>query len=139
MPFTFDMPERSFQILSVDDDRDAREIVKIMLERADEAFVVTSVSTAAEALDISSRREFDLYVLDIWLPGMDGMSLCRRLRERGSTTPIIFFSAMVRPTDREYGLAAGANVFLVKPADLEEFVPPVRRLLSEFTEAKANI
>ena len=116
------MTDPSKRILCVEDDRDAREMITIMLRQANSG-------SAAEALDLSGRKPFDLYVLDIWLPGMDGMSLCRRLRDRGYKTPIIFFSAMVRPKDREYGLAAGADEFLVKPADLDRFLPTVARLL----------
>lgn len=118
------------RILCVEDDRDAREMMKVMLHQADPTYSVTSVGTAAEALDLTSRNRFDLYILDIWLPGMDGMSLCRRLRERRISVPIIFFSAMVRPSDREFGLAAGANEFLVKPADLDKFTATVARLLN---------
>jgi CheY-like chemotaxis protein len=60
---------------------------------------------------------------------MDGMALCRRLRDRGRQGPIIFFSAMVQPADREYCLAAGADEFLTKPAELEKLIPTVERLL----------
>lgn len=122
-----DSPKR---ILCVEDDRDAREMMKVMLQQADATYSVTTVATAAEALDLTSRNHFDLYILDIWLPGMDGMSLCRRLRERRISVPIIFFSAMVRPSDKEFGLAAGANEFLVKPADLDKFTATVARLLN---------
>jgi DNA-binding response OmpR family regulator len=60
---------------------------------------------------------------------MDGLGLCRRLRERGRTQPIIFFSAMVQSTDRHYVIAAGADDFLVKPNDLDNFLPTVKRLI----------
>ena len=106
-------------------------MMKVMLSLADSSYDITTVETAAEALDLHGRGQFDLYVLDISLPGMDGMDLCRRIRERGSKKPIMFFSAMVRPTDRDYCLAAGADAFLVKPADLEIFPSTVARLLAE--------
>jgi CheY-like chemotaxis protein len=61
---------------------------------------------------------------------MDGISLCRRLRDRGVKQPIMFFSAMVQPTDRQYCLAAGANEFLVKPSDLDRFTETVEKLLN---------
>lgn len=125
------MNDSTKRILCVEDDRDAREMMRVMLEQSDPSYSVTTVGTAAEALDMSARKPFDLYVLDIWLPGMDGMSLCRRLRERRVAAPIIFFSAMVRPTDKEFGLAAGANEFLVKPADLDKFTVTVARLLNQ--------
>jgi len=120
------MPSR---ILVVEDNRDSREMVRTLLAESGNDFQVTAVETAAEALDLDGKKAFDLYVLDIWLPGMDGLGLCRRLRERGRTQPIIFFSAMVQSTDRQYVMAAGANDFLVKPNDLDNFLPTVERLI----------
>jgi len=120
------MPSR---ILVVEDNRDSREMVRTLLAESGNDFQVTAVETAAEALDLDGKKAFDLYVLDIWLPGMDGLGLCRRLRERGRTQPIIFFSAMVQSTDRQYVMAAGADDFLVKPNDLDNFLPTVERLI----------
>jgi DNA-binding response OmpR family regulator len=120
------MPQR---ILVVEDNRDSREMVRTLLSESRNDFEVIGVETAAEALALDGHQPFDLYVLDIWLPGMDGLGLCRRLRERGRTQPIIFFSAMVQPTDRKYVLAAGADEFLVKPNDIDNFLPTVSRLL----------
>ena len=125
------MPKSNPRILCVEDNKDSREMIKVMLSRADDRYDITVVETAAEALDLNGREPFDLYVLDISLPGMDGLSLCRRLRDGGSTKPIIFFSAMVQPQDRQYCLDAGADAFLVKPSDLDIFVDTVRRLLNE--------
>jgi CheY-like chemotaxis protein len=120
------MPPR---ILVVEDNRDSREMIRTLLLESGNGFDVTAVETAAEALDFDGKKPFDLYVLDIWLPGMDGLGLCRRLRERGRTQPIIFFSAMVQSTDRHYVMAAGADEFLVKPKDLDNFLPTVERLI----------
>lgn len=125
------MGQPKTQILCVDDDRVSLKMMETLLRKADEDLSVTSVETGAEALALIGETEFDLYVLDVWLPGMDGFELCRRIREQGSTKPIIFFSGMVRPDDRRYGIAAGANEFLVKPNDLDIFTATVKRLLSE--------
>jgi DNA-binding response OmpR family regulator len=121
------MPPR---ILVVEDDRDSREMVRTLLTHGEDTYDVTAVETAAEALVLDGKQPFDLYILDIWLPGMDGLGLCRRLRERGRSQPIIFFSAMVQSTDRHYVLGAGADEFLVKPRDLDNFLPTVSRLLA---------
>jgi CheY-like chemotaxis protein len=121
------MPQR---ILVVEDNRDSRDMLRTLLSESGDDYEVTAVETAAEALALDGKNAFDLYVLDIWLPGMDGLGLCRRLRERGRTQPIIFFSAMVQTADREYVLAAGANEFLVKPKDIDNFLPTVARLLT---------
>lgn len=117
------------RVLVVEDNRDSRDMVRTLLTSSLSQLDVTAVETAAEALVLDAKHPFDLYVLDIWLPGMDGLGLCRRLRERGRTQPIVFFSAMVQPTDRHYVMAAGANEFLVKPRDIDRFLPTVENLL----------
>lgn len=122
---------QSARILCVEDNRDSREMVKELLSTANGGYEVTAVETAAEALDLDSKAPFDLYVLDIWLPTMDGLELCRRLRQRGTKRPIIFFSAMVQPTDRAFVLSAGADEFLVKPSDIDIFTDTVARLLAD--------
>ncbi|MCA1589924.1 MAG: response regulator [Acidobacteria bacterium] len=124
------MTDAPISILCVEDDRDSRDAMTLMLQQDNPAYNVTTVGTAAEALELVLRKVYDLFVLDIWLPGMDGLSLCRRLRDHGIKSPIVFFSAMVRPTDKEYSLQAGANEFLVKPHDVDKFTATVARLLN---------
>lgn len=124
------MTEASASILCVEDNRDSREMIATLLRQANQNYQVTAVETAAEALALNGKNHFDLYILDIWLPGMDGVDLCRRLRERGVTKPIMFFSAMgVQIKDRDYVLAAGADEFLIKSIDLDRFTDTVERLL----------
>lgn len=119
------------RILCVEDNRDSRDLLKRMLQDADDKYEIAAVETAAEALALDSAGSYDLYILDIWLPGMDGVDLCRRLRERGRTAPIMFFSAMgVQPSDRDFVLAAGANAFLVKSVDIDKLIPTVEQLLN---------
>jgi DNA-binding response OmpR family regulator len=125
------MPDQKARILCVEDNRDSREMIATLLRETNKDYDVTAVETAAEALALNGRDRFDLYILDIWLPGMDGVDLCRRLRERGVTQPIMFFSAMgVQAKDRDYVLAAGADEFLVKSVDLDRFTETVERLLN---------
>ncbi len=119
------------RILCVEDNKDSREMMRTLLDQADIDYSVTLVETGAEALALIAQNSFDLYILDIWLQGMDGLELCRRIRDRGITKPIMFFSAMVRPDDRGYVLAAGANEYLLKPNDLGIFTKTVERLLRE--------
>jgi len=125
------MPEQKARILCVEDNRDSREMIATLLRGTSDDYEVTAVETAAEALALNGKSSFDLYILDIWLPGMDGVDLCRRLRERGVTQPIMFFSAMgVQAKDKDYVLAAGADEFLVKSVDLDRFTETVERLLN---------
>lgn len=119
------------RILCVDDNKDSREMIKALLTYEDESYDVTIVETGAEALSLIAKNPFDLYVLDLWLPSMDGMTICRRIRELKIKEPIIFFSAMGRPADMDYMFAAGANAFLTKPNDLNIFAETVKNLLIE--------
>jgi len=133
------MTEPKTRILYVEDNRDSREMIVTLLRETNDNYDVTAVETAAEALAIDDNNAFDLYILDIWLPGMDGVELCRRLRDRGVVKPIMFFSAMgVQAKDRDYVLAAGADEFLVKTVDLDRVTDTVARLLSRSNESEAT-
>ena len=124
------MSEQRTRILCVEDNRDSREMIATLLRQANDRYDVTAVETAAEALELDGKIKFDLYILDIWLPGMDGLELGRRLRERGVKKPIMFVSAMgVQTKDRDYVLASGADEFLLKSIDLDRFTETVERLL----------
>lgn len=126
------MGDSDVRILCVEDNRDSREMIATLLRGSNPDYTVKAVETAAEALELTVREEFDLFILDIWLPGMDGVELCRRLRAKGVTKPIMFFSAMgVQAKDQDYVLAAGADAFLVKSVDLDRFLETVERLLSD--------
>lgn len=130
------MGDSDVRILCVEDNRDSREMIATLLRGSNPDYTVKAVETAAEALELTVREEFDLFILDIWLPGMDGVELCRRLRAKGVTKPIMFFSAMgVQAKDQDYVLAAGADAFLVKSVDLDRFLETVERLL---TDARAR-
>jgi DNA-binding response OmpR family regulator len=126
------MDDSVVRILCVEDNRDSREMIATLLRGANSEYQVKAVETAAEALELTSREKYDLFILDIWLPGMDGVELCRRLRAKGVTKPIMFFSAMgVQAKDQDYVLAAGADAFLVKSIDLDRFLETVEKLLAE--------
>jgi DNA-binding response OmpR family regulator len=100
-------------VLCVDDDEDSREMLAILLGRL--GVQVDSAGTAAEALHLSETKPFDLYLLDSWLPDLDGFELCRKLRERAIRMPILFFSGAAYEVDRRKGIEAGANAYVFKP------------------------
>jgi DNA-binding response OmpR family regulator len=77
-----------------------------------------------------SVQRFDLYVLDAWLPGLDGFEFCREIRRVDSITPILFYSGAGYETDKQEGIAAGANAYLVKP-DVESLVETMSSLIAE--------
>ena len=129
------MGESNVRILCVEDNRDSREMIATLLRGSNPGYEVKAVETAAEALALTGREAFDLFILDIWLPGIDGVELCRRLRTQGITSPIMFFSAMgVQSKDQDYVLAAGADAFLVKSIDLDRFLETVEKLLADHKE-----
>ncbi len=120
-----------FRILIVDDDKDSSELIDFMLRHDDASYVITSVATSEGALELISVQSFDLFILDYWLPGITGLDLCRSIRRTDERTPVMFYSAMARESDRNEGKAAGANEYLTKPNDLDKLTGTVARLLNE--------
>ena len=117
----------SRHILVVDDEARIREVVQYALER--EGFRVSTVDDGARALDVLTRGDsFDLVVLDIMLPGMDGLELCRRVRST-SEVPILFLSARSDEIDRVLGLELGGDDYLTKPFSPRELVARIKAVL----------
>ena len=114
------------RVLVVDDDPPLRR----MLERtlAAEGFDVTTSADGPGALVAAERAAPDLIVLDVGLPGMDGVAVCRRLRAKGLATPILMLTARDAVADRVAGLESGADDYLVKPFAAEELVARLRAL-----------
>jgi DNA-binding response OmpR family regulator len=112
------------RVLYVEDDEDSREMLRTLLESRDIETKV--VGTAGEALTSIQAEHFDLYLLDSWLPDLDGFELCRRLRDDDSKTPILFFSGAGCDADKKMGHEAGANAYVIKPN--------IRHLLGTITQ-----
>ncbi len=107
------------RILVVDDDPTNTKLLKFLL--SDEGYQVTALHSPTEALRLVSEQDFDLLILDIMMPGMDGLELCRRIRTT-STAPIIFVSARGEVTDKISGLQAGGDDYISKPFDPNELL-----------------
>jgi len=114
-------------ILVVDDDRRITEVLRRAL--AYEGYSVDVALRGDEALQRAIERPPDLVVLDIMLPGIDGLEVCRRLRASGNQVPILMLTAKDSIPDRVAGLDTGADDYLVKPIELEELQARVRALL----------
>jgi two-component system response regulator MprA len=114
-------------ILVVDDDRRITEVLRRVL--AYEGYTVDVALRGDEALQRAIERPPDLVVLDIMLPGIDGLEVCRRLRASGNQVPILMLTAKDSIPDRVAGLDTGADDYLVKPIELEELQARVRALL----------
>jgi DNA-binding response OmpR family regulator len=113
-------------ILVVDDDPNIRRLLRLYLER--ERLRVIEVGDGQAALAEAAERRFDLVLLDVMLPGIDGIEVCRRLRE-GSDVPIILLTARSGDSDKVVGLDLGADDYVVKPFSPRELMARVRAQL----------
>jgi two-component system, OmpR family, response regulator MprA len=120
------------KILVVDDERAVRESLRRALEL--EGYEVQLAADGAEAIEqLGSNGQADAVVLDVLMPGIDGLEVCRYLRRAGNTTPVLMLTARDAVGDRVAGLDAGADDYLVKPFALEELLARVRALLRRGT------
>ncbi len=114
-------------ILVVDDDAPIRRMLDRTL--AAEGYAVESAADGGAALAAVERSAPDLIVLDVGMPGLDGLAVCRRLRAKGLATPVLLLTARDEVPDRVAGLDAGADDYLVKPFATDELLARVRALL----------
>ena len=125
-------------ILVVEDETDICELLQYVLER--EGFQVTCVNNGMEALELAGSKAFTLAVLDIMLPGMDGLTLCRKLRENQATRrmPIVMLTARSEESDVVVGLEVGADDYLTKPFSPKELVARIRAVLRRVNDREAD-
>ncbi|MEV5730479.1 MULTISPECIES: response regulator transcription factor [Streptomyces] len=114
-------------VLLAEDDRAIRHALERALTL--EGYRVTAVADGVEALAQAHRTPPDVLVLDVMMPGIDGLQVCRVLRAEGDRTPILMLTALVETADRIAGLDAGADDYVVKPFDVEEVFARLRALL----------
>jgi len=114
------------RILIVEDERTISAYIKRALE--EQGYAVDAAYTGREALDWAGSAQYDVIVLDILLPEMDGITVCRNLRAQGNRSPIIMLTARDAVDDRVTGLDAGADDYLVKPFALKELMARIRAL-----------
>jgi two-component system phosphate regulon response regulator PhoB len=124
---------RPKRVLVVEDEELIREMVELALQ--DEGYSVTAVDSGRDAINRlsaeaqGSDRSFDLIVLDVMLPHINGLDLCRLLRQQGNPIPILVLSAKASETDRVLGLEVGADDYLCKPFGMRELIARCRALL----------
>ncbi|GGX32810.1 DNA-binding response regulator [Streptomyces malachitofuscus] len=114
-------------VLLAEDDRAIRNALERALTL--EGYRVTAVADGVEALAQAHRSRPDVLVLDVMMPGIDGLQVCRVLRAEGDRTPVLMLTALVETADRIAGLDAGADDYVVKPFDVEEVFARLRALL----------
>jgi two-component system, OmpR family, response regulator MprA len=121
------------RILVVDDERAVRESLRRALEL--EGYEIELAGDGNEALyRLESSDEPDAMILDVLMPGVDGLEVCRRLRGSGSRLPVLMLTARTEVEDRVAGLDAGADDYVTKPFALEELLARVRALLRRTTD-----
>ncbi len=113
-------------ILIVEDNQDIANLVKIHLTDI-QCKVVLAVN-GTEGLQLAETKRFDLIILDLMLPGIDGLEICRRIRKQSDYTPVLMLTSKSTELDRVLGLEVGADDYLVKPFSIRELVARVKAL-----------
>tara|TARA_B100000787_G_scaffold18942_1_gene13118 strand:- start:671 stop:1246 length:576 start_codon:yes stop_codon:yes gene_type:complete len=114
------------KILIIDDERDNTEIIKDILE--DVSYTTFLARSAAEAKAIVAVKTFDLILMDVWMPGQDGISLLSEWHYEGFSTPVVMMSGHAEPSDIVKAMKLGAVDFLKKP--LHDFLPILRNIMT---------
>ncbi len=122
------------RILLVEDEESLRDVIKMNLEM--EGYEVEIAETGFKALKKIKDRSFNLYILDVMLPDMDGLSICQSIRLNDANTPILFLTAKDSSQDKIDGLRVGADDYLTKPFNLEELLLRVKILVKHSQRGK---
>jgi DNA-binding response OmpR family regulator len=115
-------------ILYIEDDEDTRELVTYVLAMSN--YEVVAAANYDDALLLARTNRFDLYLIDNWMSGGSGIDLCKKLREFDTWTPILFYSGAAYERDKQQAFAAGAQGYLVKPAEPNDLIEEVSRIIS---------
>ncbi len=120
-------PTEQVRVLVLDDEPELRALLQRYL--TERGFEVRGVADAAQLDRLLQRERFDVLVLDLMMPGEDGLSVCRRLRAQGESIPIVMLTARGEPVDRIIGREMGADDYLPKPFDPRELVACINALI----------
>jgi DNA-binding response OmpR family regulator len=115
------------RVLYIEDHEDTRELVTLVLEQR--SYEVVTGSTIKTGIALAGSQDFDLYLLDSWLPDGSGMDLCRQIREFDKATPILFYSAAAYEIDKDQAINSGAQAYLIKPSQPSELCKLVESLI----------
>lgn len=118
------------QVLIVDDEWNMRNLLRIYLMK--EGFQIKEAATGLEALSMVKKHTFDIILLDVMMPGMDGWQVCKVIRET-ETVPILMLTARTETKDKIHGLGIGADDYLTKPFDSEELLARIYSLIRRST------
>lgn len=125
------------RVLVVEDEKHLNRIITEAME--DEGYSVDSCFNGADALDYALGAVYDVMILDIMLPKLDGLELVRRLRRGGNHTPVLFLTARDSVADKVEGLESGGDYYLTKPFDFQELIAVVHVMTRKYTGNRSNI
>lgn len=123
-------------VLIVEDDRDIIELLRIHL--GDLNCDITAVENGNEGLEVALTKSFDLIILDVMLPGMEGTEICRRIRGKEIGTPILMLTSKSEEFDKVLGLEMGADDYITKPFSIREFIARIKALLRRAERTNAE-
>lgn len=122
------------EVLVIEDDPDIVELLRIHLEDLD--CNVYSASTGPTGLEMAEKGHYDLIILDLMLPELDGLEICRSIRAQKVYTPILMLTAKVEEVDKIIGLETGADDYMTKPFNVREFISRVKAIFRRVTMIK---
>jgi len=125
------------RVLYVEDHEDTRELVTLVLEQ--KSYEIVTGSTIQNGVELARSQQFDLYLLDSWLPDGSGLELCRMIREFDKATPILFYSAAAYEIDRVEAIKSGAQEYLIKPSHPSELCSLVTSLIESHRRLRAVV
>lgn len=125
------------RILVVEDEKHLNRIISEAVE--DEGYSVDSCYNGLEALEYLECAQYDVIILDVMMPKMNGFELVKRLRDRGDRTPVLFLTARDAVADRVQGLESGGDYYLTKPFDFKELMAVVRVMARKYTGNRSNV
>ncbi len=125
------------RVLYIEDHEDTRELVTLVLEQR--SYEVVTGATIESGVALAGAEQFDLYLLDSWLPDGSGLDLCKQIRAFDPTTPILFYSAAAYEIDREQAIRSGAQAYLIKPSQPSELCNLVSSLIENHRRSQLTV
>lgn len=125
------------RILVVEDEKNLNRIISEAME--DEGYSVDRCFNGQDALDYAMSADYDVIILDVMLPGVDGFTMVQRLRLAGRNAPVLFLTARDSVQDRVTGLESGGDYYLTKPFNFQELMAVVRVMTRKYTGNRSNV
>lgn len=125
------------RILVVEDEKNLNRIISEAME--DEGYSVDRCFNGQDALDYAMSADYDVIILDVMLPGVDGFTMVQRLRLAGRNAPVLFLTARDSVQDRVTGLESGGDYYLTKPFNFQELIAVVRVMTRKYTGNRSNV